>query len=194
MKPLKAEQFDPRAEVLAATLRLFSEKGYFRTSMQDISVEAKVSIGSIYHHFQNKEVIARALYDMLLDNMTLKTAYFLEQEETFQAGCKGLIRYLFGVAEQEPHAVKFLLYARHQEYLPGQPAICQARPFELLLEAAKAAVARGELRDVDPVILITATFGGPMRLMLMKVDGVMAGPLEDFFETSWECIWRGIAR
>lgn len=194
MKPLKTEQHDPRAEVLAATLKLFSEKGFFKTSMQDISQEARVSIGSIYHHFKNKEIIAKALYDMLLEAMTLKTRDYLESEDSFQASCKALIRHFFEVAEKEPHALKFLLYARHQEFLPEQPAICQAKPFELLMEAAKKAIASGELRDVDPVILITATFGGPMRLMLMKVDGILDAPLEDCFDASWECIWRGIAR
>lgn len=194
MKPLDVGQFDPRAEVLATTLKLFSEKGFFRTSMQDISREANVSIGSIYHHFKNKEILAKALYDMLLDAMTAKTLHFLETEDTFEASCKGLIRHFFEVAEKEPHALKFLLYARHQEFLPEQPAICQARPFELLLKAAQEAIASGELRDANPVVLITATFGGPMRLMLMKVDGVMDAPLESFFEDSWECIWRGISR
>ena len=194
MKAPNVEHLDPRTEVLNATLTLFSEKGFFKTSMQDISAESKVSIGSIYHYFDNKEVIARALYDMLLANMTAQTKYFLEKEETFQDSCKGLIRYLFEVAENKPQALKFLLYARHQEFLPDRPAICQAQPFELLLEAAKEAIARGELRNVDPIILITATFGGPMRLMLMKVDGVMDAPLESFFDASWECIWRGIAR
>ncbi|MDA3833211.1 MAG: TetR/AcrR family transcriptional regulator [Spirochaetales bacterium] len=194
MKPLNTEQFDPRVEVLKATLTLFSEKGYFRTSMQDISAEAKVSIGSIYHHFQNKEVIAQALYDMLLDRVTSNTTYYLAKEETFEAGCKGLIRHFFRATEHDPHAVKFLLYARHQEFLPDYPAICQARPFELLVEAAKKGIASGELRDIDPVILITAALGGAMRLMLRKVDGVMETPLDDYFEASWECTWRGISR
>ncbi len=194
MKSLNIEHFDTRAEVLTATLKLFSSNGFFKTSMQDISIEANVSIGSIYHHFKNKEILAKALYDMLLNRMIKKTQYYLDKEESFQASCKGLIRHFFGVAEKEPQALKFLLYARHQEFLPEQPAICQARPFELLIEAAKKAIAGGELRDVDPVILITATFGGPMRLMLMKVDGIMDAPIDAYFDASWECIWRGISR
>ncbi len=194
MQLLKAKKFDTRFEVLSATLKLFSEKGFFRTSMQDISAEASVSIGSIYHHFKNKEVIAKALYDMLLDSMTAQTQLCLDTEESFRASCKRLIRYFFEVAEQQPHALKFLLYARHQEFLPNHPAICQAKPFELLIVAAKEAIASGELRDVDPVIVVSSTFGGPMRLMLMKVDGVMDVPIEACFDASWECIWRGISR
>ena len=56
---------DPRQQVLDAVLTLFSERGYFATTVQDISSESGVSVGSIYHHFGDKEGIARSLYHML---------------------------------------------------------------------------------------------------------------------------------
>ena len=46
---------------LRVALRLFSEKGFFNTSVQDIVAAAGVSVGFIYHNFSDKEGIARAL-------------------------------------------------------------------------------------------------------------------------------------
>ena len=193
MKNSASQHREPQVEILEATLRLFSAKGYFGTSMQDIRREAGVSIGAIYHYFKNKEEIATALYDMLLEQMSERTTHFLTTEKTFEAACQAMIKYLFAMAEQKPHALQFLLYARHREFLPNKQPICSAKPFELLIDAGKRAMAAGEVRQMSPVVLVTMVFGSPFRLILLKVDGIMALPLADFFEESWECIWRAVA-
>lgn len=49
--------------ILDAALKLFSHKGYGATSVRDISEEAGLSKGNVYHHFPDKEAIFRALLD-----------------------------------------------------------------------------------------------------------------------------------
>ena len=41
--------------ILDVSTRLFVEKGYEQTSLQDIINETKLSKGAIYHHFSSKE-------------------------------------------------------------------------------------------------------------------------------------------
>lgn len=189
----KTKQYEAQHEILDATLRLFSAKGYFGTSMQDIRREAGVSIGTIYHYFKNKEEIATALYDSLLEQMTERTAHYLTTEKTFEAACRALITYFFAMAEEKPHALQFLLYARHREFLPNKMPICTAKPFELLIDAGKKAMAAGEVRQMHPVVLVTTVFGSPLRLILLRVDGIMELPLSDFFDEAWDCIWRAVS-
>ncbi len=50
-------------QILDAALKLFSHKGYGATSVRDISEEAGLSKGNVYHHFPDKEAIFRALLD-----------------------------------------------------------------------------------------------------------------------------------
>ena len=186
-------QSGPKQEILEAALRLFSGNGYFATSMQDIRKESGVSIGAIYHYFKNKEEIAAALYDSLLEQMTERTGHYLTTGESFEQACQGLIRHFFAMAEEMPHALQFLLYARHREFLPTKQPICTAKPFELMINAGLQAMERGEVRRMDPVVLVTTIFGGPMRLMLLKADGLLDVPVANFFEESWGCIWRAVA-
>ncbi|NOY22354.1 MAG: TetR/AcrR family transcriptional regulator [Acidobacteria bacterium] len=49
--------------VLEAALELFSSQGYGATSMRQIAEKAGVSVGNIYHHFKNKELIFQRLLD-----------------------------------------------------------------------------------------------------------------------------------
>lgn len=51
--------------ILDVAARLFAEKGYDRTSLQDIINETKLSKGAIYHHFASKEDILEAIFDRI---------------------------------------------------------------------------------------------------------------------------------
>lgn len=50
-----------RRSVLDAALYLFSRNGYRATSVRDIAQRAGVSTGAVYHHFEDKDTIFRAL-------------------------------------------------------------------------------------------------------------------------------------
>lgn len=51
--------------ILDVSAGLFSEKGYDNTSLQDIINETKLSKGAIYHHFDSKEDILKAIFHRL---------------------------------------------------------------------------------------------------------------------------------
>ncbi len=48
---------DTRARILEAAARVFAEKGYHETRMDDIVAASSASKGSLYFHFPNKEEI-----------------------------------------------------------------------------------------------------------------------------------------
>lgn len=51
-----------RQRILDAAKKLFAQKGYERTTIQDILDELEdLSKGAIYHHFKNKEAMLHAL-------------------------------------------------------------------------------------------------------------------------------------
>ena len=76
---------------LREALRLFSEKGFFNISVQDIVSAAGVSVGFFYHNFTAKEGIARALYHHLLAHMNLLLDEIEAEHTSAQARC-GAVR------------------------------------------------------------------------------------------------------
>ncbi len=60
--------------ILDVATRLFMEKGYENTSLQDIIHETKLSKGAIYHHFSSKEDIFEAVCERVGDNNALLLA------------------------------------------------------------------------------------------------------------------------
>lgn len=183
---------DPRQNILHTALTLFSSKGYFQTSMQDIKKDSGVSIGAIYHYFTNKEDIALALYQSLLEQMTMAVEELLAQHPKFHDACYAILEHLFNVTKENPKSMQFLLYARHREFLPQLPPICSSRPFELMVEATKQAMEQREIRPLVPVIAVTTIFGGPMRLILLATEGLLQQDLNSLLDPSWDCIWKAI--
>lgn len=58
-----------RAEIMEAALRLFIEKGYLKTTTQDIIDEVKISRGLLYYHFKDKEDILYCLVERYSEPM-----------------------------------------------------------------------------------------------------------------------------
>ena len=54
--------------ILEVSQRLFFEKGYDNTKIQDIADELGITKGAIYHHFKSKEEIMNTLGDKLFTN------------------------------------------------------------------------------------------------------------------------------
>jgi AcrR family transcriptional regulator len=182
-----------REQVLAAALRLFAGGGYFKTSVHDIQRAAGVSIGSIYHHFGDKEGIAAALYSDLLERTDREVALIAEHHHSAQEACRAVVEMLFNMTESDPEAMGFILNAKHREFMPDQPPICSSGPFKRMRQMVADGIAAGEIRPMDPVVAAACLFGGPLRLIHLRLDGVLKSPLHGELDVAWECAWRAVA-
>src|SRR6202451_3308008 len=58
---------DPRREILPPAARLFQQRGYDATSMNDVAAALKLSKGGLYHHFQSKDEILFEIMNHAMD-------------------------------------------------------------------------------------------------------------------------------
>lgn len=184
---------DPRQQVLDTVLRLFRERGYFATSIQDISRESGVSVGSIYHHFGDKEGIARALYHTLSEQMSNLIAWISARHGSVHDQCREIVKNLFEMTESAPLVMDFMLYAKHREFLPNEKPICSSRPFEQIRTIVSAGMESGEIRRMDVMVAATCLFGGPIRMIVARLDGILQAPLPSYLDEVWDCAWRSVA-
>ena len=54
---------DRREQIIDAAMRAFSQKGYTRATNKDIAREAGITPGLIYHYFESKEALLRAIIE-----------------------------------------------------------------------------------------------------------------------------------
>jgi AcrR family transcriptional regulator len=58
---------DSRQEILRTAARLFQQRGYDATSMNDVAASLKLSKGGLYHHFQSKDEILFEIMNHAMD-------------------------------------------------------------------------------------------------------------------------------
>ena len=181
-----------RAQILDAALRLYSSKGYFNTSIHDIQRSADVAMGSIYNYFAGKEAIARALYDDLLAQMEALVDDVTTKNQGSYAQGRAMIRALFELTEAEPDMVRFILNARHREFLIDEPGICSSKPFEKMRDIIINGIARGEVRQMDSWLAASLAFGPALRMISLRLDGMVPTALPESTDELWDMTWAGI--
>jgi TetR/AcrR family transcriptional regulator len=161
------------AAILDAGKRLFLSRGFGVTTMEDISEEADVAIGSIYAHFGSKDGVYTGLIDRALE---LDKRYC---DEGFESGATP-VEQLVGLAEgylrfarEHPGYFRFFRFPppdRPSEDVAPQPTQQVAQRIreetKRMAGRVQAAIDEGLARPVDPQS--TATF------LWAAWDGVIA--------------------
>ncbi|HEA26350.1 MAG TPA: TetR/AcrR family transcriptional regulator [Ectothiorhodospiraceae bacterium] len=182
-----------QAQILSATLSLFTGQGYFNTSVHDIARESQVSIGSIYHHFKDKEGVARALYNDMIERMNAELTEIKKNHSTAHDRRRAVIELLFSITEQEPEIMEFMLYSKHREFLPNERPICSSKPFDMMREFVKEGMTSGEIREMDLMVASTCLFGGAIRMITSSMDGLLKRSLSSYIDEIWICSWKAVS-
>jgi AcrR family transcriptional regulator len=69
-EPSQIRSREKRMRLKAAGLSLFGEKGYERTSIDEIAAKANLAVGSFYQHFRSKRQLLQVLMDELLERLS----------------------------------------------------------------------------------------------------------------------------
>jgi len=146
--------------VLAAAVRLFNERGYEATSMDDVAKRLGITKSSLYHHVTGKQELLRIAVDQALDGLHEAmdeveglAAPALDRLET-------LIRRSVLVLAERLEYVTLLLRVRGNTAVEQQ-ALLRRRIFDAkVTELVKQAQAEGAIRpDVDAATAARLLFG-----------------------------------
>lgn len=185
-------QTNTRDKVLATALNLFTTKGYFSTSMRDITRGSSVSTGSVYHYFKDKEDVADVLYQSMIERMRWSLQHIASTNDTSHDQCRAVIRLLFKIAEEEPEIMSFMLYTKHHEFLPDERPVCSSEPFEIMRSMVQFGMDNGEIEKRDVLVASTCLFGGAIRMITSHLDGILEKPLNNYLDDIWTCSWRAV--
>lgn len=106
----------PRAEskrrILQCALGLFNEHGIEATTIELIRADSEMSVGSIYHHFGNKEGVLAALYLAALEDQAQLREQYLQAAQTTQALVQALVFSYIDWVVAHPNWARFQYQAR----------------------------------------------------------------------------------
>jgi AcrR family transcriptional regulator len=91
-KPRRKRRPHRRDEILTAATRLFHEKGYHATGMDDIGAAAGITGPAIYRHFKSKEDILETLLTERSSAVVDRASQIVSEAKTPAAALDGLIK------------------------------------------------------------------------------------------------------
>ena len=153
---------------------------------------ANVSIGSIYNHFGGKEGIAKALYNHLVKEFEEMVDEVIAEDLSPREQCNKLIYQLLEYTETRRNIVSYMLHAKHREFLPDEPPVCSSTPFKAMRNIVQQGMETGEIRMGEPWVVAASIFGGAIRLIHLRLDGVIKQPVTQYYPELLECMWQGM--
>lgn len=150
-----------RQEILDAALRTFSERGVAAATVEDVRRLSGASVGSIYHHFGDKEGLATALYVEALRDYQRGFLEIVGRAPPAGEGIRAIVRHHLRWVAAQPDLARFLLTG------PPPGAAGQVEPlnrdlFGVTAEWVEAEVSAGRMRRM-PRGLFYAVLVGPAQ-------------------------------
>jgi len=186
---------DIQDEILLAALQLFAGKGYFNTSLSDIVEAAGIKTTSVlYHHFKNKQMIASVLYEKIFDSLNVSIDDIRRRNQKPSDQLRGIVDLLFGLADEAPDVIRFLLILKIDEFLPEQKPVIETAPFVKILKIIQAGINAGEIRNIDPTVGYAYFFGIINNTLRMVLTGVLDKQADAYLASTWLAAWNTIAK
>jgi AcrR family transcriptional regulator len=157
-----------RRAVLTAARSLFGRKGYAQTSVDEIADAARVTKGAVYHHFAGKEALFRAVH---AEVQSAALAHAAGAGDPGEPPVEQIVAkmnvYLDAALDEE---IRRIMLIDGPAVLGVEPdtAAEQDPVYVGLRSFVAAAIARGQLADLDPGV-VTDLLGGLAWLGGMQI-------------------------
>jgi AcrR family transcriptional regulator len=161
---LRAEQVaQTRAALIAAGRRLFGERGFAGTSVEDLAREARVTTGALYHHFATKTLLFEAVFEQAhAEMMEVSAQHAEEAPDEVEFLARGFAAFLDAVLK--PDLQRILV-------IDGPAVLGLARftelderdAFSVIVAILQNAVSAGRLTVDDPATVARLLLGALTR-------------------------------
>ncbi|GAA4529701.1 TetR/AcrR family transcriptional regulator [Amycolatopsis samaneae] len=146
--------------LLGVAVKLFNERGYDGTSMEDLSRKLGITKSAIYHHVPSKEELLRLAVDRALNGLFAVAHEMEAQDGRAIDRLEFLVRGSVAVLAEQLPFVTLLLRVRGNTKAE-RAALARRREFDrLVTELVRQAAAEGDVRpDVDPAVTARLLYG-----------------------------------
>ncbi len=171
-----------RRSILDAALVEFTAHGVAGASIAAIRRRAGASVGSIYHHFGDKDGIAGALYLEGLHDYQQGVLATLAAADSTRAGIESVVHHHLGWISQHQDLARFLLLGRDASVVVSTewplPALTR-RFFDEVATWTRPRMQAGELLELEPELMSALWIGPSQELARHWLAGRTRRPVTD---------------
>jgi AcrR family transcriptional regulator len=149
------EKQEMRDRIIAASMKMFVEEGYEKTSIRNIAEQIEYSPATIYLYYKDKDELLYDVQGQAFEKLLQEFKKHITSKNPFkrlEQLCETYVR--FGLEQQELYALMFIIRApmnvihEEEQWANGESA------FDFLVDCVKGCIDKGLLRYKD---IATAT-------------------------------------
>ena len=183
-----------RERLFRSALRLFAQKGFAETTVEDITEAADVGKGTFFNYFPSKDHILLAFSDMQLAKLEQSIHGLRTSQQSLPEFMRGLVLRMSEEPLRNPGMIRALLLG-YLSSTPVREAMInkQNRAHTLHKQMVEIGQERGEIRKDLPAAEIAHVFRQTIlgTLLIWSVTGDAS--LQDRITSALQLIWNGIA-
>lgn len=183
-----------RERLFRAALKLFGEKGFAETTVEDITEAADVGKGTFFNHFPSKEHLLIGFSDMQLGKLQAAVAGMRESNEPMPAFLRKLSVRMTEEPGRAPDVVRAILLANlSTSSVRSTMQEKHARALALMTQLVEIGQERGEFRRDLPAKDLAQVFRQTVfgTLLMWSVYG--DATLSERIERALNVLWMGLA-
>jgi AcrR family transcriptional regulator len=175
---------ETRTKIMESAIKLFSNQGFNKASVDDICAQAGISKGAFYHHFKSKQELFLALLDGWLQTIdsAIEASKDMTAPETFTQMTEAF-PYIFETAGNGlPMFLEFWLQASRDKKIWDASIAPYRRYHKYFTSLIKKGVDEGSFVEVDPELT--------SRMIVSTAMGLLLQSLLDPKGAKWEKVAR----
>ena len=174
--------------ILNSALELISERGVHNTPMSKVAKNANVAVGTIYHHFENKNEILNELYLQIKKEFGECTRKALDKSETPKEAFAEIFKAVYSYYANNPLKFNFTEQVAHTPIITDQTKIKAQQYYRFIGEYIQENLDNGTFRSLPLDLFGQLYYGNVKALIQMKLSDnnrVDETVLEEAIHTSW---------
>ena len=175
-----------RDSIIQASLQLFSENGFHKTTIPDIAKKLKMSVGNLYNYFTSKDALAKEIIKYTSEILGAEIRKINEMDIDTKAKIKKIVKIYFTVAQEKPEMIDYFLrvYLSNREVFNDgcEGMICVSSFVTEIMVFFDDGVESGALRNQDFFSAFGLFMGYLGGMVFLKGENVLLEKIEFYID------------
>jgi AcrR family transcriptional regulator len=182
--------------IISASLKLFSEKGFYITTIPDIAQQVGMSVGNFYNYFTSKDVLAKELVMYISEYLGKNIRDINEKDITTEEKIYEIVSMYFDMANEKPEMIEYFLrvYLSNREvFSDGCEGMLCVSPFVTeMMMFFNDGVECGELHNQDFFSAFGLFMGYLGGMVFLFGENILPTPLQEYKKSISENIYNAL--
>ena len=190
-KQLKKEQ------IIQSALELFAAKGFYNTTIPDIALAVKMSVGNMYNYFTSKDVLAKEIIKYISVYLGQKLREINEEDISTKEKTRKIVEIYFKIASLKPEMIDYFLriYLSNREVFKDgcEGMLCVNEFVTEIMIYFEEGVKCGDLREQDFFSAFGLFMGYLGGMVFLKGENILPRELDAYIDDISHNIYKALS-